>query len=227
MSNPVDAIAKCLDHTVLAPTATDDDLARGCDLARQFGTAAIFVKPHFVIAARKRLAGSTVKVGAPVGFPHGLALPRIVADEAEAAIDMGAEEIDMVVNIGKVLSEDWRYVADSIAGVAEVVKSRGFLIKVIFENCYLQDAHKIKLCEICEQVGVDFAKTSTGFGPGGATEADVALMVRHVKNVQVKAAGGVRTLAYVRRMLELGATRIGTSSTKQILAEAMAEAQSR
>ena len=227
MNSSAADLAKYLDHTVLAPTATDDDLARGCDLARQFGTAAIFVKPHYVIEASKRLAGSGVKVGAPVGFPQGLALPQIIADEAEAAIDMGAEEIDMVVNTGKVLSEDWRYVTDSIAGVTEVVKGRGFLVKVIFENCYLQDQHKIKLCEICEQVGVDFAKTSTGFGPGGATEADVALMVRHLRNVRVKAAGGIRTLEQVRRMLELGATRIGTSSTRQILTEALAEAEAR
>jgi len=222
MSESTENIARYLDHTVLAPAATDADMARGCEIARQFGTAAAFVKPHFVIEASKILAGSTVKVGTVVGFPQGLALPSIQADEAEMAIDMGAREIDMVANTGKVLSEDWDYVSTCIAGVAEVVKSRGLIIKVIFETCYLADSHKIMLCRICEQAGVHFAKTSTGFGPGGATEADVALMARHLKSVKVKAAGGIRTLEQVRRYLDLGASRIGTSSTQQIMAEVRA-----
>ena len=194
-------------------------MARGCEIARQFGTAAVFVKPHFVIEASKILAGSTVKVGTAIGFPHGLALLQIQAEEAEMAIDMGAREIDVAANVGKVLSGDWEYVTACIAGVAEVVKARGLIIKVIFETCYLADEHKIRLCQVCEQVGVHFAKTSTGFGTGGATEADVALMVRNLKTVKVKAAGGIRTLEQVRRYLALGASRIGTSSTQRIMQE--------
>ena len=194
-------------------------MARGCEIARQFGTAAVFVKRHFVIEASKILAGSTVKVGTAIGFPHGLALPQIQAEEAEMAIDMGAREIDVAANVGKVLSGDWEYVTACIAGVAEVVKARGLIIKVIFETCYLADEHKIRLCQVCEQVGVHFAKTSTGFGTAGATEADVALMVRNLKTVKVKAAGGIRTLEQVRRYLALGASRIGTSSTQRIMQE--------
>jgi len=194
-------------------------MARGCEIARQFGTAAVFVKPHFVIEASKILAGSTVKVGTAIGFPHGLALLQIQAEEAEMAIDMGAREIDVAANVGKVLSGDWEYVTACIAGVAEVVKARGLIIKVIFETCYLADEHKIRLCQVCEQVGVHFAKTSTGFGTAGATEADVALMVRNLKTVKVKAAGGIRTLEQVRRYLALGASRIGTSSTQRIMQE--------
>jgi len=212
-------IARHIDHTVLAPAAGDGDMARGCELARQFGTAAVFVKPHFVIEAKRLLAGSRVKVGVPVGFPQGQSLTRIKAAEAEAAIDMGADEIDMVVNIGKVVDEDWRYVSADIAAVAEVVKGRGLVIKVIFETCYLSDSQKVRLCEICEEVGVDFAKTSTGMGPGGAMPEDVALMRRHLRTVRVKAAGGIRTRAAALEMLRLGAARIGTSSTQMILTE--------
>ena len=219
MNNSISELAKHIDHTVLAPSATDRDLAQGCDLARQFGTATVFIKPHFAVEAHKLLAGSGVKVGVPVGFPQGQSLPQIKAEEAEAAIDKGAGESDMVVNVGKVLSEDWGFVAHDIATVAEVVKSRGLVIKVIFENCYLEDRHKIRLCEICEETGVDFAKTSTGTGSGGATPEDVALMVKHLRTVKVKAAGGIRTAADMRRMLDLGAERIGTSSTLQILTE--------
>ncbi|HUS58008.1 MAG TPA: deoxyribose-phosphate aldolase [Planctomycetota bacterium] len=213
-------LARHIDHTVLAPGATDEDLANGCDLARQFGTAAIFVKPHYVITACRKMAGTGVKVGTVAGFPHGLSITRIKADEAQAAIDMGAAEIDMVVNIGKVLSNDWSYVTDDIAAVAEVVKTRGMMIKVIFENSYLADVQKVKLCQICEQVGVDFAKTSTGFGAGGAIPADVALMVRNLRSVKVKAAGGIRRLADAIQMLEIGAARIGTSATAEIMMEA-------
>jgi len=220
--NPWDArtIAKRIDHTVLAPRATDDDLARGCDLALQFGTAAIIVKPHYVADAAKRLAGTDVKVGTVVGFPHGLCLPRIKAEETQAAIDTGAAEIDMVVNIGKVLSDDWLFVAEDISAVADIVLRRGLVIKVIFENCYLQDVHKVKLCRICEEAGVQFAKTSTGYGTGGATPSDVALMVRNLKSAKVKAAGGIRRFADAIQMLELGAARIGTSATKEIVTEA-------
>ena len=219
MDEPAIDIASYIDHTVLSPTATDRDMARGCELARQFGTAAVFVKPHFAIEAGRMLAGSRVKLGVPVGFPQGQSLPRVKAAEAEAAIDMGAGEIDMVVNIGKVLDEDWRYVSEDIAAVAEVVHAQNMVIKVIFETCYLADSHKIRLCEICEDIGVDFAKTSTGMGTGGATPADVALMLGNLRRVKVKAAGGIRTRAQALEMLRLGAARIGTSSTTQILTD--------
>ena len=223
----VSELASVIDHTVLAPAATDRDMAAGCELARQFGTASVFVKPHFVIEAQRLLAGSTVKVGCPVGFPHGSSLPQVKVDEAEAAINMGAAEIDMVVNIGKVVSEDWKFVASDIRGVAEVVHERAMIVKVIFETCYLGDLQKIRLCEICEDVKVDFAKTSTGFGPAGAAAADIILMAKHLRKVKIKAAGGIRTLGDVNQMLGLGAARIGTSSTANILKEALQQKETR
>jgi deoxyribose-phosphate aldolase len=161
-----------------------------------------------------------VAVGTVIGFPHGGHTSRIKVAEAEAALADGAIELDMVVNIGKVLSGDYDYVRDDIAGVIESAHRRGARVKVIFENCYLQDAHKIRLCEICGHVRADWVKTSTGYGDSGATDHDLTLMRKHSpSHVQMKAAGGVRTYDRVLAVRALGVTRIGATATKAILDE--------
>jgi deoxyribose-phosphate aldolase len=213
-------IARMLDHSLLTPTLTDADLDRGCLAAREFGVASVCIKPYAVRQAAELLAGSTVAVGTVIGFPHGAHLTRIKAAEAEAALDDGARELDMVVNIGKVLTGDWQYVADDIRAVVEAAHRRGALVKVIFENCFLQTAHKEQLCRICGEVGADFVKTSTGYGDGGATDEDLILMRRcSPSHVQVKAAGGVRTLDRLLAVRALGVTRVGATASKAILDE--------
>ena len=166
------------------------------------------------------LKGSGVLVGRVIGFTHGGHLSRIKAAEAEAAVADGAVELDMVVNIGKVLSGDWGYVRDDIAAVVEPAHWNGARVKVIFENCYLADEQKVQLCRICGEVRADWVKTSTGYGDSGATDHDLTLMRRHSPpHVQVKAAGGVRTFDRVLAVRALGVTRIGATATKAILDE--------
>src|SRR4051812_39771876 len=155
-------IAKMLDHSLLQQTLTDSDLEKGCQLARSLDVASVCIKPYAVRQACRILAGSTVAVGTVVGFPHGGHLTRIKTAEAEAALDDGATELDMVANIGKVLSGDWPTVAQDIEAVVKVAHARKALVKVIFENCFLADGHKEQLCRICGEVGADFVKTSTG-----------------------------------------------------------------
>ena len=159
-------------------------------------------------------------VGTTIGFPHGGHVTAIkVAESRQAAAD-GARELDMVVNIGKVLSGDWHYVADDMRAVVEAAHRDGALVKVIFENCFLNDAQKERLCEICGEAGADFVKTSTGYGDGGATDDDLRLMRRcSPPRVQVKAAGGVRTLDRLLAVRALGVTRVGATATKAILDE--------
>ena len=187
-------VARMLDHSLLQQTLTDADLERGCVLAREYGVASVCIKPYAVAKARGVLAGSPVAVGTVIGFPHGGHLTRIKVAEAQAAIEDGARELDMVVNIGKVLSKDWRFVADDIRAVVEVAHIRRAIVKVIFENCFLQAEHKEQLCRICGEVNADFVKTSTGYGETGATDEDLQLMRRcSPPKVQVKAAGGAYT----------------------------------
>lgn len=213
-------IAKMIDHSLLHPTLTDEDMEAGCLLARRLKVASVCVKPYFVSRAVELLHGSGVAVGTTIGFPHGGHTTTAKRQEAVDACKRGAVELDMVINIGMALSEDWEYVEDDIRAVLEVAREHGALLKVIFENCYLQDDHKIKLCQICSELGVDFVKTSTGFGTGGATDEDLMLMRKHCPpSVQVKAAGGVRTLERTLRVRELGCTRIGATATEKILAE--------
>jgi deoxyribose-phosphate aldolase len=172
------------------------------------------------VRAVELLAGSSVAVGTVVGFPHGSHLTRIKLAEAEAALDDGATELDMVVNIGKVLTGDWRYVADDIAAVVEAAHRRKALVKVIFENCFLQQGHKEQLCQVCGAVRADFVKTSTGYGESGASDEDLALMRRcSPPHVQVKAAGGVRTLDRLLAVRALGVSRVGATASKAILDE--------
>jgi deoxyribose-phosphate aldolase len=212
--------AKMLDHSLLQPTLTDDDLERGCLLAREYDVASVCIKPYAVERAAELLAGSTVSVGTTIGFPHGGHLTAVKVAEALAAMADGARELDMVVNIGKVLSRDWAFVARDIQAVVESAHRGGAIVKVIFENCFLTDEHKEQLCRICGEARADFVKTSTGYGDSGATDADLRLMRRcSPPQVQVKAAGGVRTFERLRAVRELGVTRVGATATKVILDE--------
>ena len=222
-------IARMIDYSLLPPTLTDDQLRAGCELARRLDVASVCIKPYGVPLAAELLAGSRVAVGTVVGFPHGSHQTEIKVAEARLACRQGATELDMVVNIGKVLGRDWQFVEADIAAVTQAVHAAGGIVKVIFENDFLpDDSYKIELCRICRQVAADFVKTSTGYGfvrqPDGgynyrgATEQDVALMKAHAgPKMQVKAAGGVRTHAEALRMRELGATRIGTSAPEALM----------
>lgn len=211
-------IAEKLDHSLLKPTLTDTELKEGCLVARRYQVASVCILPHAVERCAEWLAGSAVAPSTTIGFPHGAQCSAAKARESELALAHGATELDMVVNISKVLSSDFKYVETDISAVLEPTRAAGQKLKVIFENCYLNDAQKIHLCEICSELGVDWVKTSTGFGTGGATPEDVRLMIAHTpKHVEVKAAGGIRTLDAALAMHELGVTRIGTSATATIL----------
>ena len=225
-------LAKMIDHSLLHPTMTDTDLKEGCELARKYNVASVCIKPYAIKDAVKWLAGSDVMVGTVIGFPQGNSAVNIKVAETEQACLDGAVEIDMVVNIGKVLGEDWDYVKTEIAAVADMTHSHNAVLKVIFENDFLpEDKYKIKLCEICSELKVGFVKTSTGYGMvkgadgkygyQGATEHDLKLMRKHsAPEVQVKAAGGVRSLDDLLQVREWGVTRIGATATAQILNDA-------
>ena len=217
----VETLAKTIDHSLLNPVMTDSILLEGIEIARKHKVASVCIKPYFVPKAVEILKGSGVEVGTVIGFPHGGHTTATKAAEARQALEEGATELDMVVNIGKVLSEDWAYVEADLKAVVDLCKARRALSKVIFENCYLQDQHKIKLCQICEKIGADFVKTSTGYGTSGATNEDLKLMRANVSpKVQVKAAGGVRDLNRLLEVLDLGVTRVGATATVKILEEA-------
>lgn len=222
-------IAKMIDHSLLHPTMTDADLEAGCSLARSCEVASVCIKPYYVVRAVELLSGSDVLVCTVVGFPHGSSTIASKVAETKQACKDGATEIDMVVNIGKVLSEDWRYVKKEIAAVQRCCRQYGAILKVIFENDYLpKDKYKVKLCKICSAVGVAFVKTSTGYGfvkqadgqynYKGATDADLIQMRKHcAASVQIKAAGGIRDLDGLLRVRALGVTRIGATATLAIL----------
>lgn len=222
-------IAKMIDHSLLHPTMDDQTLREGIELARKYDVASVCIKPYAVSMAAELLKESDVMVCTVIGFPHGNSRVDVKVFETERAIDDGAEEIDMVVNTGKVLSEDWDYVEHEIAAVVAVTKKHGAALKVIFENDFLpEDRYKIRLCEICSKLKVEFVKTSTGYGfvkqsdgsynYRGATHADLVLMRRHSDpQVGVKAAGGVRTLEDTLKVRELGVTRIGATATEAII----------
>ena len=213
-------IAKMIDHSLLNPMLADRELEEGCQLAVGYNVASVCVMPYFLKRCAEILKGSTVKASTTIGFPHGGHTTAVKVAEARQALEDGGEELDMVVNISKVLSEDWAYVRADIKAVVDVAHARGQKVKVIFENCYLRDEHKIRLCEICAEVGADWVKTSTGYGTGGATDEDLKLMRRHSPaHVQVKAAGGVRDLDRLLTVRALGVTRVGASRTADILEE--------
>ena len=215
-----DDIARMIDHALLNPTLTVEDLQAGIELAIAFDVASVCIMPYYLKPCAERLAGSTVKPSTTIGFPHGGHATTIKRAEAEQAIVDGGEELDMVVNISKVLSGDWDYVRKDIAAVIEVAHAAARKVKVIFENAYLNDEQKIRLCEICTELNADWVKTSTGYAPGGATHEDLKLMRKHSgDHVQVKAAGGLRDLDSLLAVRELGVTRCGASRTADILGE--------
>jgi len=232
MNNQISTTAKMIDHSLLHPTLTDDELRQGCKLAKSYRVASVCIKPYAVRFAAEILKGSGVAVGTVIGFPHGSSRTEIKVQEVELACADGATELDMVVNVGKVLSRDWDYIEREIKAVVEVAHKNGAIVKVIFENDFLtDDEFKIKLCEICGRARADFVKTSTGYGfvkgndgkysCQGATDHDLRLMRKSCSySIQVKAAGGIRTLDDVLRVRALGVTRIGATATKAILTEA-------
>ena len=226
------SLAKMIDHSLLHPTMTDEIIVSGCQLARQYDVATACIKPYAIPLAKSILDGSNVGVCAVIAFPHGNSTTNIKVSEAAEAVAAGATEIDMVINIGKALGGDWEYVSDEIKAINETVTQGGAILKVIFENDYLGDVQIIKLCKICSEHAVAFVKTSSGYGfvkqpngfytYAGATDHALRLMREHAApGVQVKAAGGVRTLDDLLRVRKLGVTRIGATATKEILDEAM------
>ncbi|NLS96496.1 MAG: deoxyribose-phosphate aldolase [Planctomycetaceae bacterium] len=236
MKYTYEQLAKMIDHSLLHPTMTDEELDAGCKLAAQYGVASVCIKPYAVKRAAKLLQDTGVLVGAVIGFPHGNSCTESKRYETELACRDGAAEIDMVINIGKALSGDWDYVEQDVKAVCEEAHGHGAKVKVIFENDYLTqggaglsgDDFKRRLCEICERAGADWVKTSSGYGfvkqPDGsynyrgATEHDLALMRASCSpQVQVKAAGGVRDLDGLIKVRDLGATRCGATATAAML----------
>ncbi len=225
MDYTYEQIAKMIDHSLLNPTLTTAELEAGIQVAIAYDVASVCIMPYYLkrCADLLRAAGGSVKASTTIGFPHGGHTTAIKLAEAERALADGCEELDTVCNISKVLSGDWDYVRHDLKVVIDAAHAAGQRVKVIFENCYLQDAHKIALCEICADLGADWVKTSTGYGSGGATDADLTLMRAHSPaSVQVKAAGGVRSLDRLLEVRALGVTRVGASRTEQILDETRA-----
>jgi deoxyribose-phosphate aldolase len=213
-------LAKVIDHSLLKPELTSEDVIAGCALARQYNTASVCVKPCHVRLAAEQLQGSEVKVTTVIGFPHGSNVTAIKVAEAQQAMDDGAVELDMVLNIGELRSGHADYVRADIQAVCEAAHARGAKVKVILENAYLTDEQKVLACHLAEQAGADWVKTSTGFAPSGATLADIRLMRGSVSpRVQVKAAGGVRTLDALLDVIDAGVTRCGATATAAILDE--------
>lgn len=216
-------IAKMIDHSLLNPTLARSDLDAGCALARAYDVASVCIMPYALKACVEALKGSTVRPSTTIGFPHGGHATAIKLAEARQALADGGQELDMVVNISQVLSGAWSDVREEIQAIVTLAHDAGQKVKVIFENCYLNDGQKVRLCEICGEVGADWVKTSTGYGTGGATHHDLRLMREHAPSrVQVKAAGGVRDLDGLLAVRELGVTRVGASRTKDILDECRA-----
>jgi deoxyribose-phosphate aldolase len=213
-------LAKMIDHSLLNPTMTVADLESGCNLALAYDVASVCIMPYSLKRCAEMLKGSTVMASTTIGFPHGGHTTAMKAAEAKQAIADGGQELDMVVNISQVLSGAWDYVRQDIAAVIAVAHGAGAKVKVIFENCYLREQHKIRLCQICGELNADWVKTSTGYGTGGATLEDLALMRKHAPpHVQVKAAGGVRDLDMLLKVRDLGVSRCGASRTKEMLDE--------
>lgn len=230
----VEEILKMVDHSLLSPTLSDQQLKDGCAVAAKYHAASVCVKPYHVAQAAEYLAGTDVLVGAVIGFPHGNSTIGIKAAETEQVIADGAVEVDMVINIGKALSGDWDYIDTELATMRKITKDAGVTLKVIFENDLLpDDSYKIKLCELCSKHQVDFVKTSTGYnyvkGPDGnysyqgATIHDLKLMRKHsAPEVQVKAAGNSGSLDIVLELREIGVTRTGTGRTAELYESAVA-----
>jgi len=216
-------LARMIDHTLVKPNATKDDILRLCEEAKRYGFGCVCVNSFYVPLAVKLLKRTDVKVCSTVGFPSGAVLPEVKALEAKGAVEMGAHELDMVINLGALKSGDYETVKRDIETVVEAAHSNGnkVIVKVIIEAGYLTDEEKVMACQIAKEAGADFVKTATGFA-GGATVEDVKLMRRTVgREMGVKAAGGIRTLKDALAMIEAGANRIGTSSGIAIIEEAL------
>jgi deoxyribose-phosphate aldolase len=212
--------SKMIDHSLLTPTLTTAELEAGCALAIRYDVASVCIMPFFLKRCAELLKSSGAKPSTTIGFPHGGHTTAIKVAEAQRALSDGGEELDMVVNVSQVLSGHWQYVQDEISAIVQVTHDAGQKLKVIFENAYLQDEHKIRLCEICGELNVDWVKTSTGYAPTGATMADLALMRKHAPpHVQVKAAGGVRDFDTLLEVRALGVSRCGASRTQEMLDE--------
>jgi deoxyribose-phosphate aldolase len=210
-------LAKTIDHSLLKPELTREDVIAGCELAKKYNVASVCVKPCDVPLAVEMLRGSDVAVGTVVGFPHGSSTSATKVAEAKDAIANGAAELDMVLNIGRLRSREDDYVREDIQAVVEAAGGRA-LVKVILENAYLTDEEKLLACKLAEEAGADFVKTSTGYAPGGATIEDLKLMRASVApQIQVKAAGGVRSLPAILEVIDAGATRVGATATATIL----------
>ncbi len=230
--NKVEELAKMIDHTILHPTATDEDLRKECDVAKKYQVASMCVKPYMVPDTVKLLKGSGVAVGCVVGFPAGNSVTDVKVHEAKQACQDGAQEVDMVINVAKALEGDWDYVQREIAAVADACHQHNALLKVIFETDYItEDADIVRLCEICTEAKADYVKTSTGFGfvkgndgkysYTGATIPTLKLMKQSIgPNVKVKASGGIRTLNALLAVQEVGCARCGATATVTILEEA-------
>ncbi len=210
-------IAQTIDHSLLKPELTEEEVIAGCKLALEYRVASVCVKPCDVALAMSVLAGTAVKVGTVISFPHGSSAIETKAFEARLAVEQGAEELDMVINIGRLRSDNDAYVSKDIAAVVEASAGRA-LVKVILENAYLTDEQKVHASQLVEKANAHFVKTSTGFAPSGATLADVRLMRQTVSpTIQIKAAHGVRTLDALLAMLNEGVTRVGATATQTIL----------
>lgn len=215
-------IAKMIDHSLLRPELTVDQVKEGCRLAREYDVATVCVKPSDVDLAKRELEGSDVMTTTVIGFPHGAHKTEVKVFEAEAAIKDGAVELDMVLNYGRLLSREFDYVEKDIRAVVEIAHKHHVIVKAILENCYLTDELKEVACRISENAGADFVKTSTGFGSGGATIDDLKLMRKTCSsNVRIKAAGGIRTLDNALAVRSVGTVRFGATATKAILDEAI------
>lgn len=213
-------IAKMIDHSLLNPALTVDQLERGIQIALQHEVASVCIMPFYLKRCSELLKGAGVKASTTIGFPHGGHTAFAKIAETKQALADGGEELDVVINISQVLSGNWDYVRSEIAAVTELIHAANQKVKIIFENCYLSQAQKIRLCEICGELKADWVKTSTGFGISGATPEDIQLMRKHSPPfVQVKAAGGIRDLDTVLMFRGLGASRIGCSRTTEILEE--------
>lgn len=212
------AIAKMIDHSLLNPTLTTQELEDGCALALRYDVASVCILPYALARCAQVLAGSRVNASTTIGFPHGGHTTAIKLAESRQALADGGQELDVVINISKARSADWAYVQSELTALTQVIHGEGQKIKVIFENAYLEDAAKIRLCEICAEVGVDWVKTSTGYAPSGATLADLELMRRHSPpQVQVKAAGGIRDLDALLAVRAIGVSRVGATRTQIML----------
>jgi len=215
-----DAIARRIDHSLLGPALATAELVEGCKLALRYGVASVCIKPAGVALAAGILRGSPVAVGTTIGFPHGGHATAVKVFESQRAMADGATELDMVINIGHAKGGEWDAVKADIAAVTKAAHDGHSIVKVIFENCFLNDEQKVRLCEICGEVGADYVKTSTGYGTGGATMDDLRLMRRSAPlHVKLKAAGGIRTLDGMIEAAKIGCDRIGASRTAEILDE--------